>query len=221
VDGLLTSGLDYMTVSIDGATDDVYKVYRVGGKLDMVLANLRTLLKRRGELGLAKSPWIRWQFIVMKHNEHQLKEAQRLAEEIGVDELTFIPVGLPLTLPKRDKMALAQEWFATLPQNRQWDPIQPPNVLRGGRCPYLYRTMTINPDGGISPCCIVYGDETQDYGDLLQKDLMDIWNNAQYTSARLVQTGQGDGTAHTVCHGCPLYARDKGIRGGIRHLFSI
>ena len=220
VDRLLTSGLDYMTVSLDGMTQDVYQVYRVGGKLDIVLANLQTLLGRRRELGL-KSPWIRWQFIIMKHNEHQVEEVRRLAQDMNVDELTFIPVGLPLALPTRDKMALAQEWFATLPQNRQWDPSQPPKVLRGGRCPYLYRSMTINPDGGVSPCCIVYGAEAQDYGNLLREGLTGIWNNAHYTSARLVQTGQGEGTTHTICHGCPLYSRDKGVMGGIRRLTSM
>lgn len=220
VDRLLTSGLDYMTVSIDGATQEQYARYRVRGKLDVVLANLRKLLERRAELGL-RTPWIRWQFIVMKHNEHEIDEAKRKAAEIGVDEITFIPVGLPLLLPKEEKAELAQEWFAEQPSNRFWDPNLEPELLRGGRCPYLYRTMTLNPGGGISPCCMVYGKEELDFGNLLQDDLTDIWNNPRYISARLVQTGQGDGSTNTVCHGCPLYARDKGVVAGIRHLLSI
>jgi MoaA/NifB/PqqE/SkfB family radical SAM enzyme len=220
VDQLLASGLDYMTVSIDGTTQEVYSVYRVGGKLDSVLSNLRVLIARRAELGL-KSPWIRWQFIIMKHNEHQMEDAKRLAAEIGVDEITFIPVGLPAMASKEDKVAMASQWFATQPQYRQWDPENPPVANRGGRCPYLYRTMVINPDGGVSPCCIVYGSESQDYGNLLRSELGPIWNNPCYVSARLVQTGQGEGSVPTVCHGCSLYARDKGVIAGIRYLLSM
>jgi radical SAM protein with 4Fe4S-binding SPASM domain len=218
VDPLLTSGLDYVTVSLDGTTQEVYEIYRVGGKLDVVLDNLRTLLKRRDELGL-QTPWIRWQFIIMKHNEHQIDEARQLAKEIGVDEVTFIPVGLPFWMSEQEQVALAKEWFAAQPQNRHWAP-ERPDRTRGGRCPYLYRTMTLNPGGGVAPCCIVYG-EAYDYGNLLQQELDEVWNNPHYVSARAVQTGQGEGNVKTACHSCPLYARDKGILGGIRHLFSL
>ena len=50
-DDLIASGLDYVRVSLDGATDATYNVYRVGGQLDRVLEGVRLLQARKYELG--------------------------------------------------------------------------------------------------------------------------------------------------------------------------
>jgi len=50
-DDLIASGLDYVRVSLDGATDATYNVYRVGGQLDRVLEGVRLLQASKYELG--------------------------------------------------------------------------------------------------------------------------------------------------------------------------
>jgi hypothetical protein len=44
LEALLHCGLEHLIVSVDGATQETYERYRVGGRLDLVLSNLRRLI---------------------------------------------------------------------------------------------------------------------------------------------------------------------------------
>src|SRR6478672_10504311 len=82
------SGLDRLIISIDGTTQETYKQYRVGGNLDKVLEGAKNIVKWKKELR-SKTPFIIFQFLVVKHNEHQIEEIKQLAKEVGVDEVRF------------------------------------------------------------------------------------------------------------------------------------
>src|SRR3984885_4343439 len=82
------SGLDRLIISIDGTTQDVYQQYRVGGKLEKVLDGARNIIKWKKELK-SKTPFIFFQFLVVRPNEHQLEDIRSLAKEIGVDQVRF------------------------------------------------------------------------------------------------------------------------------------
>jgi len=82
------SGLDRLIISIDGTTQETYKQYRVGGNLEKVIEGAKNIVKWKKELN-SKTPFVFFQFLVVKHNEHQIEEIQQLAKEIGVDEVRF------------------------------------------------------------------------------------------------------------------------------------
>ena len=82
------SGLDRLIISIDGTTQDVYEQYRVGGKLDKVLAGAKNIVKWKKQLN-SKTPFIFFQFLVVKPNEHQIEAIKKLGKEIGVDQVRF------------------------------------------------------------------------------------------------------------------------------------
>lgn len=71
------SGLDRLIISIDGTTQDVYQQYRVGGKLDKVLEGARNIVKWKKKLK-SKTPFIFFQFLVVKPNEHQIEEVKKI-----------------------------------------------------------------------------------------------------------------------------------------------
>src|SRR6202000_1262647 len=81
-------GLDRLMISMDGTTQEVYESYRVGGKLEKVLEGARNIVKWKKELG-SKKPFVFFQFLVVKPNEHQLDDIRRLAKEVGVDQVRF------------------------------------------------------------------------------------------------------------------------------------
>ena len=212
IENIAQSKLEYLTVSLDGTTQDVYAHYRRQGNLDLVMANLKTLMERRRALD-KKTPFVEWQFIVMKHNAHQIEDARRLAKLVGVDLLRFIPVGLPFDA--KDRARLRQEWYPETgdPAQRaaafQYQFLQRP---RRSACFYLYRSITVNPDGRVSPCCIVYG-QHNDFGDSLAGRFDDLWNNEKFQSARALFAKDGRPTERTVCDRCHIFEqRARGPR---------
>ena len=82
------SGLHKMIISIDGATQESYEKYRVGGRLSKVLEGTRKIVDWKKKLR-SKTPYIIMQFLVVSHNEHEMKEIKKMATELGVDEVKF------------------------------------------------------------------------------------------------------------------------------------
>ena len=92
-ESVVRSGLFSLFASIDGVTQEAYEHYRVGGKVDRALGNLRQLVDARARLG-SETPGLLWCFYVNRHNEHEMDEARALAREIGV-EIWFKPLSAP------------------------------------------------------------------------------------------------------------------------------
>src|SRR5947199_580179 len=82
----IESGLDRLIISIDGTTQEVYQQYRVGGNLNKVLEGADNIVKWKKELK-SRTPFIVFQFLVVKPNEHQVADVKALAKEAGVDDV--------------------------------------------------------------------------------------------------------------------------------------
>ncbi len=207
IDRLLDSGLEYLIVSLDGTSQEVYEKYRVRGDIGRVHANLKALLSRRAQRNMS-TPVVEWQYIVMKQNEHEIGEAERMSTELGVDVMRFIPVGLPFEAENRSQ--LAAEWFPTDLEGRVGSTPGEQTYGQDGRpgpCYYLYRSMTINPDGGVSPCCIVYKQE-RDFASLNTPniEIEAIWNNPKFRSGRsLFSSEEIPARVRTICDDCTIF----------------
>lgn len=205
---IVRSGLEYLTVSIDGVTQESYEKYRVRGNLEEAMGNLRALLDARRALK-SRTPVIEWQFIVFKHNEHELQPVRELSAELGVDVLRFVS---PTVAP--DTMADVAAWSPFMPDNEVFHVQHPDLAARQGyihaqACSYLYRTMTIDPGGRVTPCCFARK-EQDDFGNILTHDLSQVWNNDHYRSARELfsrRAPQPD-RVRVMCDTCPVYRQD-------------
>jgi MoaA/NifB/PqqE/SkfB family radical SAM enzyme len=207
IDRLIDSGLEYLVVSLDGTSEPTYSKYRIRGKFDRVLENMHELIRRRNAKGV-KTPRVEWQFIVMRQNEHEVKYAEELARKVGVDLLRFIPVGMPYDTP--DRKAVAAEWYPVTVEGREHSPDdveqQFGQAHKPSPCFYLYRTMVVNPDGGVAPCCVVYKKDS-DFGQL-PTDMRALWNNDKYLSARaLFSARSAPNPVATICDGCEIFAQ--------------
>ena len=83
---IIESGLDRLIVSVDGTSQDTYEKYRIGGDLKTALNGTEKLLRLRSEQHTAR-PEIIFQFLVFRHNEHQLTEMKQLARSMAIDRL--------------------------------------------------------------------------------------------------------------------------------------
>ncbi len=70
----LSEKQDRVCFGIDGL-EDTNHLYRIGTKFEKIMANAEAFIKAGGRA--------RWEFLVFKHNEHQVEEAQTLAKKMG------------------------------------------------------------------------------------------------------------------------------------------
>ncbi|HXH07788.1 MAG TPA: radical SAM protein [Vicinamibacterales bacterium] len=87
---LARSGIDEVTFSIDGASQQTYERYRRRGDFTRAIANLRAMMDEKRRLGL-DVPFVNWRYILFVHNDsdEEMDRARRLAAEIGVDRLCW------------------------------------------------------------------------------------------------------------------------------------
>lgn len=87
---LVHSGIDEVTFSVDGAFPESYARYRQRGRLDVALRTMRTMTHEKREAG-RDLPIINWRYILFRWNDStkEMDRARSLAEEIGVDRLTW------------------------------------------------------------------------------------------------------------------------------------
>jgi MoaA/NifB/PqqE/SkfB family radical SAM enzyme len=88
-EALVLSGLDYMVVSLDGATQEVYEKFRKNGRIEVVFRNVRALVEAKRRLGL-RTPVIAWHFLAFEHNAHEIPQALERARELGMNHFATL-----------------------------------------------------------------------------------------------------------------------------------
>jgi len=174
------SGLDRLIISIDGTTQDVYEQYRVGGKLEKVLEGARNIVKWKKELK-SRTPFVFFQFLVVKPNEHQLDEIRQLAREIGVDEVRFKTAQVYDYKNDPNQLIPENGKYSRYRKDRKGE-YEIRNTLEN-HCWRLWHATVITWDGLVVPCCFDK-DAQHQLGDLKGKPFKEIWNNDQYVDFR-------------------------------------
>ncbi|MFH1982556.1 MAG: radical SAM protein [Pseudomonadota bacterium] len=189
LEDLVTSGLSFLTVDVDGLSQDVYECYRRGGRLARVIENLRSAVQVKRSRGLSE-PQITATMIAMRHNEHQLADFADFCGQLGVDAGS---VGKLQINPN-----VTASW---LPEN----PDHVYRTYRGGvqsaPCHWPWSGLVINWDGGVSPCCIIE-DCRADFGNVFQTPLHELWNNTCFQSARAQFAAPAATLPRTICNLC-------------------
>jgi hypothetical protein len=87
---LVRSGIDEVTFSIDGSSQEAYEKYRQRGKLEIALANLRAMADEKQKTG-RDLPFLNWRYILFtwNDNDEEMQRARALAGEMGVDRLCW------------------------------------------------------------------------------------------------------------------------------------
>jgi radical SAM protein with 4Fe4S-binding SPASM domain len=180
---LLESGLDFLVISLDGATPETYARVRVGAELDATAENVRRFLNARRELGAQTSVVV--QLIVLPHNAH---EVARFADEWRASGAQVM-------------IKTARGWAGQVAVPGV--DLEP--VLRAP-CKMLWTELTVLWDGAVVPCANFFERE-QLVGDLSRQSLDEVWNGAAMQALRRAHLDDAvDGIR--VCGTCPRHAFD-------------
>jgi len=173
------SGLDRLIISLDGTDQETYQQYRVGGNMEKVLEGTRNILKWRKELR-SKTPYVVFQFLVVKPNEHQVNDVQRLAKEMGVDNVLLKTAqiydykngsDLIPTIEKYSRYSKSVDGTYSI-KNELLD-----------HCWKMWNSCVVTWDGKVVPCCF---DKDAHYtlGDLKLSSFREIWRGREYDDFR-------------------------------------
>jgi len=190
---LLRSGLDVLILSVDGASQETYATFRKDGDFARVAASVAWLSAEKRRLGLTK-PRIELQFIVMRHNEHELPAMRRLAREWGVDALRVKTVG-----------ADDEETRGLVPASRLLSRYQSDGATPNARhafCTMAWDHTVVNVDGSVTPCCYLRPDMGDAFvmGNVFEKPFAAIWRGERYRAFRAAML---EGRANMpVCDRC-------------------
>ncbi|CAK0775959.1 Radical SAM core domain-containing protein [Gammaproteobacteria bacterium] len=186
---LIEAGIDYVTVAVDGLTQETYGRYRRGGNYEKVMANVRDLLSQRQSLK-AQSPFVEWQFIVFRHNEHEVEEAEGMAYAIGIDKFTPLPA------------YVEDEVWSPQGAKYRTEIYNPERIMD---CERPWSHLNIRADGGVASCCYEFF-KKDDFGDLRTHRFAEVWNNELFqTSRRLIAQRRRGPTLEAspiICHDC-------------------
>lgn len=174
------SGLDRLIISIDGTTQEVYQQYRRGGHLDKVIAGAKNIVKWKKELN-SKKPFVFFQFLVVRPNEHQVEDIKKLAKEVGVDEVRFKTAQVYDYQNDPNKLIPENKKFSRYTKTKAGE-TKPKNKL-DNHCWKLWHANVVTWDGLVVPCCFDK-DATHRLGDLKENSMKAVWQNTNYKEFR-------------------------------------
>lgn len=178
-DDIVRSGLRQMIISIDGTTQEVYEQYRINGQLSRVLEGAKHLAEAKKR---ANSPWplVYFQFLVVKPNQHQIKDVIKLGADYGADDVRFKTAqvydfkhGNPL-IPTIDKYAR----YRKMPDGTY----RIKNALLN-HCWKMWHSCVLTWDGRVVPCCFDK-DATHQLGTFGNASFREIWEGEAYRNFR-------------------------------------
>lgn len=173
------SGLNKLIISVDGLSQETYEKYRIQGYLAKVEEGLANISRWKKKLN-RPDPQVIVQFIVMKHNEHEVPRVRSWAKKFNVDEVQLKTAQIydhhngSEFIPGDEKYARYGESENGLYKIK--------NKLLD-HCWRMWHSCVITWDGRVVPCCF---DKDAKYvmGDLKEASFSEIWNGDKYNNFR-------------------------------------
>jgi radical SAM protein with 4Fe4S-binding SPASM domain len=229
---LVRAGVDWLHVSLDGATKATYEGIRDGSDFETVLENISELVRVRRRC-CTDRPTIQLVFVAMRRNLHELSAVVRLAASLGVEsvwvqnlshsfadtdpsgsyaEIRRFSAGEALWANPNPEAArlfdegrvLAEELGIELRLPRLEEP--PRGVREAGSpgCHWPFDSAYVGHDGVVQPCCMVMGADRAVLGNAEIDGFASVWRSDEYRTFReALLTDEPP----EICLGCSLYRK--------------
>lgn len=229
-DACVSSGLDRLHVSIDGANPATYERIRVRSRWDKVVRNFGLLTGARARAA-SERPHIHMTTVVMRQNLEELPDLVRFAHRWSVERFwvqhlchDFGEETLPAhyrpmrefvqdqTLIGEDEARIAR-WFGEaravaaelgvdlrLPRTRPRP--HPPGTPGRKRCSWPWDQAYVSYQGLAMPCCMVSTPDRANFGNVFERGMEAVWNDPAFEQfrARLDSDDPPE-----LCRSCAVY----------------
>jgi len=198
IESLVKYGFNAMTISIDGATNSVYKKYRRGGDLTKVLKNIRLLNKYKKEYG-SEYPKLKWQFIVFGHNEKQLPLARKMASELGMDFKTKLNWSSWYS-PIKDPEFVKKNTLLGVSNRKEFENKFKKTYMSA--CKGVWSRPNITWKGDLLGCCF---NKAVSFGNVFEEGLRNCLEGKRYKRLKNVLDGKEKVGEDLPCFNCPSF----------------
>tara|TARA_B100001175_G_C19443918_1_gene607709 strand:- start:279 stop:1232 length:954 start_codon:yes stop_codon:yes gene_type:complete len=174
IEKLITKGCGTLIVSIDGFSQEVYQKYRVGGKVEIALRNLKLISSINKKYG--DPVYVIPQFIVFEHNYDEIKLFQKFCEEIEL-----IPRFKNPYIRYGDKVKPSKD---PKYKKKTYEPLEHIEAIK--TCNSLLNVMTITVNGDVILCSQDYNGSKGFIGNILDENssVESIWDGEYFTEMR-------------------------------------
>jgi len=203
LEALVMYQLKSMKVSIDGASQGTYKIYRVGGNFDNVIANVKYINQMK-EKHKSIYPRLNWTYIIFGHNEHEISKARELAKEL---KMSFLPKinWNPDYSPIRDRELVEKATgFTALTPDEHLAQNGEQVFYMKSLCFLMWHAPQINSDGRMFGCCRFMRKEFGSVNAFTDGVLESI-NSEEMQYARLQLMGLVPDKGDNACSICHIY----------------
>lgn len=175
---LVQSRLNRIIISMDGMVQETYEKYRIGGDIEKLKAGIANLVQAKKMAG-SQAPLTVLQFIVFKHNYHEINAIKAFAREIGIDKTEF----------KTAQVENPDHAAKLVPDDPRYarytlsDSSPKIKSKLPDRCYRTWSSPVITWDGKLLPCCF---DKDAEFamGDLNKTPFREIWKGDLFQQFR-------------------------------------
>jgi radical SAM protein with 4Fe4S-binding SPASM domain len=209
---LVSSDLDWLNFSIDGATKATFEKLRPGAVFEEMLANVRRVVEAFA--GRAR-PVIDIWFLSNRENIHELPDMVDLVKSLGILKLNTQGVhywGHPDWHERAGEANTIDDLASVLRVTKkradaagvefQWHNF--PDAAATRSCKWPWKGSYITSDGFVTPCCENGSDPARiNFGNIFEQPFAEIWNSEQYQKFR--RDLQSTESRPEICADCPSY----------------
>ncbi|TMB70184.1 MAG: radical SAM protein [Chloroflexi bacterium] len=227
---LVSSGLDWLHFSLDGASRETYEFVRDHANWDVVERNITRFVSLMRERKAGR-PQLSLVMVLMRFNFRDLPAVVQRAADWGIPRVRAQNLSHDFSdAPQNAYEAIAgfvedqalvgmaspdvEEVLAEARRvaARMGVSLRLPNMqeqagearVDGTRvaCDWPWRSSYVTHDGVVQPCCMVMGSDRAKLGSLNDSSFAEIWHEETY---RRFREGLINGDPHPVCIGCSEY----------------
>ncbi len=145
-----------MTVSLDAATSETYKIYRRGGDFNKVIDNIKKINYFKKKYN-SEFPVLHYQFILFGHNEHEIELAKKKAKELNMrmrfrrnNSIEYSPIKNKELVEKQTGLKIYDE------KNKMIEKLFSIKKGRLYACYTLFYSPQIDYNGDLLGCCQIF-----------------------------------------------------------------